>query len=240
MNESKTITPPYLSIAKMKEVVEKLEKKSLNKLESKDFRAWGFSTADANLAIAVLKFLKIIDENGKIDIDKARKFKMSEGEKEKMIKELVKSAYKPLFDENEEPWGLSDKDLKDDFIRKYDCSPRLLASAIPLFRYLCSIAGFIPKDQVVSRPKKKDNTGKCLKDKMTKVKPMQGRTDSDDYVIPILDGISIVVSSNEKGSYDSLLKGVWEGELAPLKKLINDIIKKHAVDNAASSELEGN
>jgi len=239
MNESKITPPPYLSIAKMKEVVEKLEKKSLNTLESKDFKAWGFSSADANLAIATLKFLKIIDENGKIDIDKSKKFKMSGEEKEKMLKELVQSAYKPLFDENKEPGGLSNGELNNDFIRKYNCSPRLLTSAIPLFKYLCSIAGFIPKEQIVSRPKKKDNTNKNLKDKMIKVKSAQTRTDSDDYVIPVLDGISIVVSGNKKDLYDSLLKGVWDGKLASLKQLINKIIKNHANDNAAGSEMQG-
>ena len=151
MNDSKnTLKIPYLSASRMEKLLELVSERSLINIEPSYFEKYGFGKADAYLAINTLKFLGLIDENDK-STDLLRKFQLKGDVRNKETQQILKNAYKDLFNTVTEPYKLSKDDLTNEFMHHYGLSKRVAASAVPAFLKLCEFTGFLEEGSVLTR-----------------------------------------------------------------------------------------
>lgn len=158
-NIKNQIKIPYLSAAKMEKLMELVSQRSHTSISLDYFKNYGFGHADAYLAINTLKFLGIIDEDGK-SMENQRKFQLRGDARNKEIQEILKSAYKKLFSTTSEPFNLSKDDLINEFMHNYSLSGRVAASAVPAFLKLCEFAGLVEQGSVLTRKRSTDKSDK--------------------------------------------------------------------------------
>lgn len=143
-------TVPYLSASKMEKVMELAFERSLQNISAAYFKRSGFGVADAYLAMNVLRFLGLLDEEGK-PTALARKFQLKGDARTKEVEAAVRTAYKALFDAVPEPHNLSKDELANELMRCYGISNRLARSAIPAFLKLCEFGGLLEQGSVLTR-----------------------------------------------------------------------------------------
>lgn len=132
--------PPYGSINRLKYVFDLFKTHSLSTLNPSDLRSRGFSGSDAFQTIASLKFLGIIDADGK-STEKMKGLQLIGDKRATAIADIVKQAYSKLFDTVSEPNKLNKDELHNDFVSLYNLSGRLATTAVPNFLWLCKEAG---------------------------------------------------------------------------------------------------
>lgn len=185
MNDSKnTLKIPYLSASRMEKLLELVSERSLINIEPSYFEKYGFSKADAYLAINTLKFLGLIDENDR-STDLLRKFQLKGEIRNKETQQILKDAYKDLFNTATEPYKLSKDDLTNEFMHHYGLSKRVAASAVPAFLKLCEFVGFLEQGSVLTRKR----INKSDEKQPNVVKKPKNVNQKDDFMnIPIGDG----------------------------------------------------
>ena len=146
----KTNTVPYLNASRVEKALNLVSERSLINVSPDYFKSYGFGHADAYLAINLLKFLGIIDENDK-PTSIARKFQLKGEARNKEIEEVIRNAYAKIFKISEKPQNLSTDELINEFIHTYDLSPRVARSAVPAFLKLCEFAGLREQGSVRMR-----------------------------------------------------------------------------------------
>ncbi|MEK7612731.1 MAG: DUF5343 domain-containing protein [Patescibacteria group bacterium] len=240
MNEKeKPKTVPYLSASKMEKVLELVSERSLQNVSPLYFKSYGFGDADAYLAMNVLRFLKLVDENDK-PTELARKFQLKGEARNKEVEASVKEAYKGLFTAVEKPYQLPKDDLANEFMHNYSLSKRVAESAVPAFLKLCEFAGLVEQGSVlVRRRKQKTETSHVQKKKEQRTK--QGiaiKADGDYTPVPFAGGEVKLLLPTE-----ILTRAILDNELgSDLKKVtsaISDFASKHfKSDKHESNEQE--
>ena len=153
---------PYLSAAKMGRLMELVSERSLTIITPEYFKNYGFGQADAYLAINTLKFLGVIDDNGK-STDVLRRFQLRGDIRNMEVQQILKVVYKRLFDAVDDPYKLSKDDLTNEFMHHYSLSRRIAISAVPAFLKLCEFAGLVDQGSVITR-KRIDKSNKKQSD----------------------------------------------------------------------------
>ncbi len=193
--ETKIKPPAYLSAKKLEKVLSIVSARNLSSLTPAYFSTYSFSNSDANLAIASLRFLGLIDANSKstpLMVKMAYKGEV----KTKAFVGMIKMAYKKLLEVVPEPYSMNKDDLHNDFRNIYKISGRVAASAVPAFIYLCKRAG-LRKVQTQSNPKKTSNSTPVKKIASSKKTGASSETDSEHTVIPFgKSGIKLVLPTD--------------------------------------------
>ena len=130
--------------------MELISQRSLSNVMPEYFKNYGFGQADAYLAINTLKFLGIIDDNGKTT-DELKRFQLRGDTRNSEVQEILKVAYKRLFDVIQEPYKLSKDDLTNEFMHHYGLSRRIAPSAVSAFLKLCEFCGLVGQGSVLTR-----------------------------------------------------------------------------------------
>lgn len=162
-NETKQVTPPYLSLAKLQKTIDILSARSFSEVSAVLFTSNGFSKLDAQLAISTLKFLGLVDENGRAT-EQMPALRLKGDARKESLGGIVRSAYKKLFDTVDAPQNLSTIDLANAFHAHYPkLSDRVIRTAMPVFIKLCEYGGLKEEGSVVARtikPREKNSDKK--------------------------------------------------------------------------------
>lgn len=149
-SKTKSITPPYLSITKLEKVMGLVSSRNFSKISIETFRNYGFGQFDAQLAISLLRFLNLIDDEGVPTESISKLYLPSEARKQEFEK-ILKNAYRKLFELIAEPQNLSSDELLSDFRIQYGLSDRLAKAAVPTFIKLCELGGLKEEGTIVGR-----------------------------------------------------------------------------------------
>lgn len=149
----KSPTPPYLAITKLEEVINLVSNRMYNEFSASLFKNRGFGNADALLAVNALRFLNLIDDNGK-PTEYMSRIGLKGDARKKVFGEIVRAAYKRLFDvvkAPQSPQDLPPDELSNEMKMQYDLSPRVVRQAVPVFLKLAEFAGLIKEGSIVGR-----------------------------------------------------------------------------------------
>lgn len=185
-------TPPYLSIKKMKKLFDIISSTKLSEIEPKYLKIKGIIGTDANVAVSALRFLGIVNEDGKTT-ELAKKLLLKGKDREETIQKIVKSSYSELFGRLPEAYKLSQKELHDELLSIYDLSPRIAKCAAPAFLWLCSQGGLME-----TQPREIKKEKGFIKSKADAlVGPEKTLFESaDEYLtIPLKGGIQLIIPS---------------------------------------------
>lgn len=197
MKEEKKIeSPVYLSVKRLEKVLSIISARSMTSLDPDYFLTYSFSSSDANLAIASLRFLGLIDSNSDSTPLMAKMGYKGNAKVEAFV-EMVKTGYGKLFGEVPEANKINKDELHNDFMHIYKISSRVASSAVPAFIYLCEQAG-LRKDQLESKVKKISNPSIKKNDSreggLSKKTGFQIATETEHTIIPFSkSGIKLVL-----------------------------------------------
>lgn len=170
-NNHQEFNPPYISLPRMKQVFELLSNRNFFELTINNLEDRGFTKSDASQALQGIRFLGLLTPDGKTT--ELMKVLQLKGEsKQEKFKEVIKNAYKKLFDITPNADSLSRDQLFNEFLAIYNLSPRLARTAVPAFLWLCKEAGMnvleeLPTKELSKKPQKTIKQG-----------PVKQRTDS--------------------------------------------------------------
>lgn len=188
--QPKQITPPYLSLTKLEEVLELVGNRTYGELTPTIFRDnKGFSPADAFLAMNALKFFNLITDDGK-PTELMSKIGLKGEARKEVFKEIVKSAYGKLFAVVQVPQELPPAELFNEMKMQYSLSPRITRQAVPVFLKIAELAGLIEEGSVVSRKRKQPTTKKQSLEKWDNRTPRKSPKENAfeyDFHIPIVE-----------------------------------------------------
>src|SRR3989344_8616338 len=201
--QQKQHTPPYLSIPKLKKVINLVSTRNFPKITNKMFVAERFSDSDAALAVSTLKFLRIIDKEGSATPLMSKLHLKGEARKLEFEK-IIRAAYSALFAVVEKPEALSTDDLTNEMIRQYNLTPRLVGSAVKAFLKLAEYAGLKDEGSIVSKARAPRNSAviACDKSKKTPSPPEKQMKDGT-----LLDAVPSLIDT------DLSLINIVEGKL---------------------------
>lgn len=137
--ESK-LMPPYGPVTRMKYIIDLLSNHTFPKISSSDLKSRGFSGSDAAKTVLGLKFLGIIDKEGN-KTELMAKLQLVGDQHKSIMEDMVRTAYKLLFEQVNEPNKLQRDDLINDFMQIYHCSKFQAEPAVPNFLWLCNESG---------------------------------------------------------------------------------------------------
>lgn len=238
--ESSKITPPYISISKLEKTVSILSARTYSEVSPVIFQSNGYSKLDSNLAINALKFLGLVDEQNKAT-DQMSLLRQKGDAQKKAFEQIVRAAYKPLFDAVQDPQNMESIDLTNAFNANYPhLSDRVIRTAIPVFIKLCEYAGLKEAGTIVGRVHKPHT----FKSKgVGKDKPLGDRGskifgDQNFHIQPILKGkmnISIPEEIFLKMATDDVLNEEWRLVLKAAHKF-SDKFLQEKLENSVSLE----
>lgn len=219
----KLLKPPYLSLSALERVVSLLSTRSLDEITFDYLNNQGFGKSDVYTAIVALRFLGLIDNQGKTT-EAAKKLHLQGEPRTKALQEMIRSAYSKLFKTVTEPQKLSSEELHNEFIAQYGITKRIAKSAVPAFLWLCEMAGLKEKSL---EPRKRE----VIRKKVARTIPKtggsraaslrEGRTTKLDVIRDVLTSMS--------GKDQETIKVVMDG-LKELLKLAEEPEKKEDED----------
>lgn len=174
--ENKEITrPPYPSTGQADAILDIFRRISPKKIDSKFVVENGITTApNASSVVNFLKYLGIIDfENNVID-EVANKLRLIGEERNKYVAELIKKAYKDIF-EGVNLQQARREDLVNFFINTYNYGTAPAKTASLLFLHLCEEFNIAISDEL----KKKTHMSGSGTNKITEKKSLQPIAKSD-------------------------------------------------------------
>ncbi|MEI4484060.1 MULTISPECIES: DUF5343 domain-containing protein [unclassified Phyllobacterium] len=158
-------TYPYVaSPGPMAKTVEHLRNRFPKELTSDTLKKLGVAPKNESYVINIIRFLGLIDENGKQIDEKSKAFHQSDDEAfAKEFQVLVRDAYAPLFDlQGEKAWTLSKAQLIQ-FFRSTDRSTQVVGTRqAGTFQLLAALSGF------ADMPTTRDTTSKKVAAHKTK------------------------------------------------------------------------
>lgn len=138
--DNKKVTPPYLSVRKIVELVDLVSSRNITEAITADFfKSRNFGTADSILAINTLRFLNLLNDDG-APTPGMEKMRIKGDERKPEFEKIVRSGYRKLFD-SVDPLQLTSDKLMTEFIAVYKISDRVAKSAIPAFNKLLEYSG---------------------------------------------------------------------------------------------------
>lgn len=200
MKEDNKIEPPvYLSVKKLEKVFSLIAVRSMTSFNPAYFVTHSFASSDANLAIAALRFLGLIDNNSN-STSLMTKMGYKGGAKKEALAEMVKIAYGKLFENVPEAYAMDKDELHNDFMHIYKISARVASGAVPAFVYLCEQAGL----REIQGQSKTEKTPVPISKKTTNRESVQPKragvsieTDYEHTVIPFGEsGIKLVLPTD--------------------------------------------
>lgn len=205
-NKSTKLNPPYGSINRLHYVFDLFSTHNFSQISPSLLRDRGFSGSDAFQTIAAIKFLGIIDSEGN-KTGHMTKLQLKGDERTQVVLDIVKSAYKKLFDTVEEPYKLSKDDLYNDFISIYGLSGRLASTAVPNFLWLCKEAGL----EVSEAPELKERRARVKNSDDTNKLPNRSIKKPESFHTPATPTLN-VGNSVEVGEFKLVLPDSWDRE----------------------------
>lgn len=160
--QKKKITPPYLSVSKIEETFRLIANRNFKTIDNSVFEGYGYGVADALLAVNMLRFLSLIDDEGN-PTSLIEKVRLQGDARKKEFEEIVRKAYENLFEIVSAPQNLPIQELTNEFLTQYKLSMRIAKSAVPAFIKLCEYAGLKEEGSIVGRkrtPKAGENKDK--------------------------------------------------------------------------------
>jgi len=209
--------------------MELVTERSLSNVTPEYFKNYSFGQADAYLAINTLKFLGVVDDNGK-STGALQKFQLRGDTRNSEVQQILRDAYKKLFSAVTEPHKLSKDDLANEFMHHYSLSRRIAISAVPAFLKICEFAGLLDPGSVLTRKRSSEQAHK-----VPGVGKFQAgsRTSNDTKkcaVIPIADG-----KMEWRLPPEVLTRMAFGGEIADeiksLTKQLSEFAEKHCKNN---------
>lgn len=240
---SKETLPVYLPITRLDQVIELISKRSLTDVSSGFFVAHKFNQSDASLAVNMLKFLGVADENGKVIQETFRKFQVLGESRKKGIEEIIRPAYAKLFGTVEAPQDLPINELTNDLARIYGLSARVSKPATLAFLKLCEYAGLKEEGSIVGR-KRTEGSNKSGQTTNTKSgsesQSSRGRSSERDDLIHIDTGTSEVVFRISKDIQDR----AWNNDdlnadMRILVRSVKAFAEKYGIPKENDSLTEG-
>ncbi len=125
------------------------------------FMGYEFRPADAGLAVSALKFLNVVDDNGKPTSD-MEKLRLKGDAGKQAFEKILRTAYKKLFDAVDNPHQLPSDELHNEMVVQYKLTPRVARTAVPVFLKLCEYAGLKEEGSITSKKRqpKTEKSGK--------------------------------------------------------------------------------
>lgn len=174
------IKPPYYSVAKLDKTIELVSTRNYTDINTSTFLGYGFGTTDALLAVSTLRFLGLIDDNGK-PTELMQKVRLKGDVRKKEFEGIVRSAYSKLFEVVDEPQNLPTDELYNEFVAQYNLSGRLANTAIPVFNRLLEYAGLKEEGAVQTRKRQPKKVGAKLPPSKRQVKSREESGDGKQY-----------------------------------------------------------
>jgi len=238
MKETNKQTPPYIGVNKLNDTIDIISKKSYSEVSPIIFESNGFGKLDALLAIRLLKFLGVLDEQGNPNNEVMSKLRLTGDERKKAFADIVRISYSGLFETIDEPQNLSSEALDNAFLAHYpDLSRRVLKSVKPVFFRLCELAGLREEGIVKSRAGKSNLVRKIPKEnaKFSKTSGSKEITPVGFHVKPIVQGkmsISIKEEDFLRMDLDDDMNNAWRAVLKSAHKFADEYLKdKTATEN---------
>jgi|GEM_PF-4899923 len=130
----------YVSVAMFSKFLEILTKSRPDRIDNKFLVTYGIPDGSAFTVISALKFLDIIDDNGKVKNPQLLIRLGNQRERMAALRELVDLAYAPLLSQNQlETATINDIDL---FFQYQEMSPNVSIKAARFFMWLAQEAGY--------------------------------------------------------------------------------------------------
>jgi hypothetical protein len=155
------INPPYFAPGWLESFFDLVRRVRLEKVDRHLFERYKIcSAANGSKVVSGLKFLKLIDENGKVMEENLKGLKL-EGESNKNeLKRIVSEAYSELMSEVDLSIA-KNEDLMNYFIEHFNYSPLQAKLASRMFLYLTRKAG-IELSKELSKPAGESKKGRPL------------------------------------------------------------------------------
>lgn len=246
MENSKTINPPYIGVPSLQKLFNLLGTRNFSQLNVGDLESRGFSKSVAFQALQGLKFLEILDSEGKTT-EKAKILALQGTGKKEQLETLVKSAYSKLFETANNAESLSKAELHDEFMAVYNLSSRLAKSAAPAFLWLCSTAGLNVSEIIEVKErrtidKKKSDKAEVKKDSYkskdahtSPINSPQEVTGSQNHIDLNIakSGIRLIIPKTP-----DIEDAVAGGELGEIRTAITTFAKKYDLLKESLSEID--
>lgn len=239
--------PTYLSIQKLEQLFELFGRSNFNEVKAQDFITRGFSKSDATLAIQTSKFLGFITSEGK-STDSSKVLWIKGEERQIKLKEVVKVAYRKLYETTPNAEQLNRDQLENEFIAIYGLSPRTVRPAVLAYLWLSSQAGIETKEAFVARSRNKESQASRPKidganndnasRKKTKANPGKPEDElgNEYFTISILNiPIKLILPKNEL-----VEDAIAAGELAEVRKKIIEFAEKIGLSKKEDTVTDDN
>ncbi len=242
ITQPKEITPPYLGIAKLEKVFDLVSSRNFDEVSINLFMKYGFGKIDAQFAVSTLRFLGVVDDEGRATESMAT-LRLSNEKRKPEFEKIFRQAYRKLFAIVSAPQELSSSELLDDFRSQYDLSLRVAKAAIPVFIKLAEYAGLKEEGSIVGRlrkPKTQPNnqtvknptaqTGQKLPPKLPPAQ--QGYAVLNSITMPLSDDLAVQYSLefNNRVQLDDELNQKWRAALKGLRTIAEEIKPKQNSD----------
>lgn len=140
MTNAKKFNPPYIGIPTLQKSFDLFATRNFSEISAKGLEQRGFSHSVSFQLIQGLKFLGILNEEGRTT-DKAKILSMQGSGRKEQLESMLRLAYSKLFNTVPNAETLPKQELHDEFMAVYGLSGRLASTAVPVFLWLCSLAG---------------------------------------------------------------------------------------------------
>lgn len=199
-----------------------------NTFTSPYFVQYGFGGSDATLAVSSLRFLGLIDGEGKATDLMSKISAKNEDRRKQGFQEVIKKAYDKLFEGEAKPYELSSDDLHDALRGEYGLSPRVARTAVPAFFKLCEYAGL---REGTPTPSARERVKKAPTQKTTAERPAQSGHNVPVSVggIQIMNGdVSIGISEKvaRKQIFDKKFRALMDTLIEAAHKVEEELKEK--------------
>ena len=152
-NINTNFVPPYGLVTRLKLVFNMLSTSTYPQITSSVLKKIKFSGSDASLTVSALKFLGLIDQEGK-KTELMSSIQLKGEERQKALQGIIKNAYSKLFNASHEANKLNRDELYNNFIMVYGLSGRQASTAVPNFLFLCKEAGLETNEPIEVKSKR--------------------------------------------------------------------------------------
>ena len=224
------LTPPYLSMAKLSQIVNLISSRNFSELGPSDLGHYGFGESDAYAAVGALRFLGLIDGSNKVQ-ESAKKLHLQGASRTEALAAITKSAYAELFDRVPNLLDLSTDDLHNELLITYGITPRIAKSALPAFLWLCEQGGLKePSPESIKRTPQKGSGPKAVSkpatEKNVDTKAIPPRFDQGVLNFSFKGGIQLLVPNNGP----EITAAIAQGELKTISDQINEFSRNYLLN----------
>ena len=194
----------------------------------------GFSKTDAYLGVSALRFLGLINSEGKTE-EIIKKLLLQGDAHKAALAEIVQSAYSKIFNKITDLESATPEDLHNEFVHEYALSPRVARSAVPAFLWLCQSAGLKKEGASQPRPRSAPGTAKAKKGTVAATKshePKNGNLQGNNLIPLWFDGdITMTIPFGKK-----ITEALGSGEYRDMLEAVNKFASLLAENEPKSTE----